>query len=150
MKSRYTWRCHTCDASNSAEANACASCGFPANATGKQIVAARALNGPAANALKSSVDASKPSITELLSPLTLWRKVIAVSGMALMLGGLLWLKVTFSFIEAAMSVGASAAGLLLLALAYAGAKLPSLNPSTGVVPRSTNSTKETALPQNDA
>jgi len=150
MKSPYAWRCHICDASNSAEASTCASCGFPAKATGKQIEAAKALRTPKASITESSDDANKPSIAELLSPLTLWRKVIAALGMVLIAGGLLWLKITFSFVEATMSVGAFAAGLLLLALAYAGAELPPLNLSARAFPKSANSASKSALPHNDA
>ena len=44
MKLPYAWSCHACDASNSAEANTCSACGFPAKATAKQIDAVKALS----------------------------------------------------------------------------------------------------------
>jgi hypothetical protein len=36
----YDWRCHSCEAANVAGAFRCASCGFPAFAPGRKIVAA--------------------------------------------------------------------------------------------------------------
>jgi hypothetical protein len=123
MKTPYAWRCFKCDSSNVAEENVCAFCGFPARATGGQIEAARAT--PYASNLSEAIEASrKPSIGELLAPLSPWRRTVAVTGMLLFGGGLLWLKVTFSLTEAAVSVGASIAGLLVMGLAFAGAELP--------------------------
>ena len=122
----------------------CAFCGFPAKATGGQIEAAR--ETPNVRNLSQSIEGSrKSSIGELLAPLSPWRRTVAVTGMLLFGGGLLWLKVTFSLTGAAVSLGASIAGLLVIGLAFAGAELPPVSaaPESLQSGGSTNQSAET-------
>ena len=57
---------------------------------------------------------------ELLSPLPFHRRVAVVLGVLLMVGGMLWFKVAFSFVEMAWSFSALALGVIVAALSAAG------------------------------
>ena len=149
MNTPYPWRCYAFDGLNDAEAATCTSCGFPASATGKQIGVARESPGTHLTLSEQPGRSTKPFVAELLAPLNTWRKVIAITGMLISGGGLLWLKVTLSFMGAALSIGASLLGLLILGLAYAGAKLPS-DSNTGVPLRREESRRELGAARSDA
>jgi ribosomal protein L37E len=150
MRAPYAWRCHICDRSNEAEVTACTSCGFPARATGKQIEVAKAAPGTPTDLHKSADGPSKISILEVLGPLSVWRKVVAVAGMLLAGGGGVWLKVTFSLVEAALSIGAFVAGLLILALAFVGMKPPPVVSDPLVAPRGPEAANESAAVRDGA
>ena len=45
MMPQYAWTCHACSASNPAATETCSNCGFPARASGAEILRARAAHG---------------------------------------------------------------------------------------------------------
>jgi hypothetical protein len=110
----YAWQCFACDASNPATAALCTTCGFPARATAKQIDAARAA-GTSVTAKpielqgRSAIDA----IAQTLAPLPMWRQALVVIGGLLGIGGIVWLKLAWSFAGTAWSLGAVALGIVL-------------------------------------
>ncbi|WP_457328688.1 hypothetical protein [Rhizobacter sp. P5_C2] len=112
----YAWQCFACEASNAPGTDPCSSCGFPARATRRQIDAARAARTTAAAKpivpqRRSAID----SIADALSPLSMWRQVVAVIGGLLAVGGVLWLKLTMSFPGLASSLAATILGIVLMA-----------------------------------
>ena len=124
MKTPYVWRCFVCGEANQPAALTCATCGFPARASGRQIEAARAARNQDKAVLVQRVKIEEKStiglVSDALSPLPIWRRVVAIVGSAVMLAGLLWFKVVFSFTEAAWCVVTVICGLAMLGYAYAG------------------------------
>jgi hypothetical protein len=121
MSAPYAWQCFACGAGNLAAADVCSACSFSARATGADIATARAANAKGSSPRPSIRDKSAfEAVAEALSPLPFWRQFLAVCGGLLLLGGLLWLKITFSFAELAWSAVAEIVGLATMALAFAG------------------------------
>lgn len=69
---------------------------------------------------KTKGPTSIEAIAAALVPLSHWHKVLAVVGGTSAFAGLLWLKITFSLVEAAWSVLAVAFGFAALGLAGRG------------------------------
>jgi len=93
-------------------------------ATGSDIVAARAAREVSGKPQRPAVrdESTLESIVDSLSPLPLWRQCIVVCGALISLGGVIWLKATFSFVEAGWSIAVTAAGVVLVGVGYAGLK----------------------------
>jgi ribosomal protein L37E len=112
----YAWQCFACEASNPPGTDPCSSCGFPARATGRQIDAARAAKTTAAaKPIVLQKRSAFAAIADALSPLPMWRQVLAAIGGLLAVGGALWLKLTMSFPGIASSLGATILGIVLMA-----------------------------------
>jgi hypothetical protein len=125
MRAPYAWQCFACSAGNLPTADVCSACGFSARATGADIAAARAAKAKGAGPRSAIRDKSAfEAIAEALSPLPFWRQFLAVCGGLFLLGGLLWLKITFSFAGLAWSAVAAVVGLATMAVAFAGHNSP--------------------------
>lgn len=100
----------------------CAQCGFPARATGREIARAKAEYGSRA-AQVSQVDlrpeATHRGLLDLLVPLSTWRRVVAITGVALAAGGGVVVKIAWSFAGLRWGALALAAGLTIAGLAAA-------------------------------
>jgi hypothetical protein len=84
MNRPYRWRCFACDKPNAALATACASCGFPARASGAEIARARAAWGTGATAAHTRYSPPAASIAAPRAKWSGWRKGFAVAGVALL------------------------------------------------------------------
>jgi hypothetical protein len=122
MNLPYAWRCFACSEVNEPTISVCAACRFPACARGADIAAARAARETEAKArcpvVRKTGDID--SIADLLAPLPLWRRVIAVCGALASAGGCLWLKVTFSLVGVLWGIAGLVGGAALTGLAFAG------------------------------
>ena len=107
----YDWSCHVCRSSNGAGSEACASCGFPAIASGREIAVAQA-----SHALHHAKHG------EAIGP-SLWKEsravrvgageVIGIVAVSLFMGAAQVLKIAWS-----LRVLLLAAGVLVLTLAF--------------------------------
>ena len=123
MRSDYSWQCLICGASNGAANGACAQCGFPARATGREIAKAKA-EYRSTPARVSQVDlkpeSSRERLSDVLSPLSPWRQILAVVGVALAAVGGLTLKIAWSFAALGWGALALAGGFVIGVVAFAG------------------------------
>jgi hypothetical protein len=111
-----------CDSVNEAGTAKCNACGFAAVATGAEIQRAREERlGVSPRRTQPATDFAA-SVHAALAPLPIWRRLIAVVGGALAVGGVVWLKLAFSWASMGISVLAAIAGFLLFGLAYSGVK----------------------------
>lgn len=114
--SPYAWQCFACETSNPATASLCSACGFPARATGRQIDEARATRTTAAaKPIVQQERSASYAIAQALAPLPPWRQTLAVIGGLLGAGGVVWLKLAWSFDGIAWGLGAMLLGILLMA-----------------------------------
>lgn len=119
MHPSFAWQCFICEESNPPGETACHACGFPAKATGGEVAAARVARAGKKKPSQIKDSSAVESIAEALRPLSLWRKVLAIVGGALLFGGMIWFKIAFSLAEVVWSIAAVISGLGAVALAYA-------------------------------
>ncbi|HYE40603.1 MAG TPA: hypothetical protein VEB23_11765 [Ramlibacter sp.] len=116
MNQRYRWRCFACDKANAASATVCASCGFPARASGTEIARARAsrrIDGSFERPFSPPTQAARVPRPRWSS----WRKGSAMAGVAMVaIGGLATLA-SWSWPLFALSLLAFMLGALLLLVA---------------------------------
>ncbi len=77
----YSWQCHVCACSNKATSVRCEHCGFPGQATGKEITDARQKYHGTTPSSAVPKDNSLRSLQVLFAPLPLWRKSIAMTAL---------------------------------------------------------------------
>ena len=113
----YDWQCHVCFFANLARDDICGKCGFPARASGRDILAARtAKEHPNRVVFTRTPDALERLSIEL-QPLPLWRKTFAIFGLVFAFGGGILLKVTFSWTEALIGFAMLVTGMATFGLA---------------------------------
>lgn len=117
MNRPYRWRCFACDKPNGRSATSCASCGFPARASGAEIAAAQAAWRSGGSALRAPDTAPSVSLAAPRVKWSGWRKGLAIAGVVLLaisvyagMGALAWPRF-------ALSLFACMFGALLLLVA---------------------------------
>ena len=128
VRSDYSWQCLICGASNAAASGACVQCGFPARATGHQIAKAKAEHGSGAAQVSEvalKAEGSYERLSALLAPLSTWRQVLTVVGIALAAVGGLTFKIAWSFAGLGWGALALTGGLIVVGIAVADKQAPS-------------------------
>ena len=117
MKQPYRWRCFACDNANEPSATSCASCGFPARASGAEIAKARAARG-IGGTYTHRPDSPPATLAEgSVAKWSRWRKGLAIAGAALLaISGVGWTQ-PFSWPSFTISLLALMFGGSLLLLA---------------------------------
>jgi len=116
MMQPYRWRCFACDSPNEPLAASCASCGFPARASGVDIDRARVARRQGAPVPMPYVPSS-PSIGEPPARWSGWRKGLAIAGAVLLaVSGFAW-SGSMSWPRLALSLLALMFGAVLLLIA---------------------------------
>ena len=121
MQQPYRWRCFACDSANEPAAKFCASCDFPARASGAQIAEARAISAAGSEPRKPPSRTPSGSIGDLFVGLGGWRKGLAIVGTTCSGIGVLGLKAMMSWHYFVLSALALAVGILMFGLAHLGA-----------------------------
>ena len=94
MRLPYRWRCFACDEPNEPSSTSCASCGFPARATGHEIARARAARGIEAFPARLYGPSAEAGGFSLAS-WSAWRKGFVLSGAALVaVGAYAWIELS--------------------------------------------------------
>ena len=123
MAEAYRWRCFACESVNEPSSVTCSNCGFPARASGRRIaeVQASKLGAQTRSDLSNSGGAFE-KFDEYLRPLSPWRRAVAIFGFAVASGGMIWLKVTFSWLQMGIAMLTFFTGAALMGAASIGAK----------------------------
>jgi hypothetical protein len=120
MKRAYRWRCFACDDANAASATSCASCGFPAVASGAEIARAQAARRMgAAPPLPSAERAPSATLAQALADWKGWRLGFGIAGAVLLAIGAYAAKDILSWRSLGVSMFALMFGLILLLVAWA-------------------------------
>lgn len=91
MKQPYRWRCFACDRPNEPLATSCASCGFPARASGAEIAKARAARAIGASYAHRPEGSPAVLVQGGVAKWSGWRKGLVIAGAALLaISGLAW------------------------------------------------------------
>lgn len=117
MKRPYRWRCFACDKPNEARATSCATCGFPARASGSEIARARAAWRPGDSGARLPYSPPSVSTAGSQAKWSGWRKGSAIAGVALLaITAYAWTGL-FTWPRLAVSVFACMFGAFLLVVA---------------------------------
>ncbi|MBC5783052.1 hypothetical protein H8N03_08870 [Ramlibacter sp. USB13] len=113
----YRWRCFVCDKPNAASATSCASCGFPARASGAEIERARAA-WRGGQGLRFADIAPSAAIAPSREKWSGWRMALAIGGAALLAISAYGWSGSLSWTRLALSLFACMFGALLLVVAF--------------------------------
>jgi hypothetical protein len=118
MKRPYRWRCFACDKANEPLAKSCASCGFPATASGTEIARARAAWLTGGSVARVPYSPPSPSLAGPQEKWSGWRKGLAIAGAALLATNAYAWTGALSWPRLALSLFACMFGVLLLLVAF--------------------------------
>lgn len=124
MKRAYRWRCFACDKPNAASATSCASCGFPAKATGAEIARAQAAHRRGVAPLQGIDRPAAASLRPSLAVWKGWQLGFGLAGALLLAIGLYAAKEVLSWRGLGVSVFALMFGLVLLMVAWGARSVP--------------------------
>lgn len=119
MKLAYRWRCFACDKPNAASATSCASCGFPARATGAEIARAQAAHRIGLPPMASRERPPAASVANPLAGLRGWRLGFLLVGAVLLAIGIYAGNGMLSWAGLGVAVLALIFGSVLVMIAWA-------------------------------
>jgi hypothetical protein len=112
----YRWRCFVCDKPNAASATSCASCGFPARASGAEIERARAA-WRGGHGVRYADSAPVAAIAPSQAKWSGWRIGLAIAGAVLLAMSAYGWTGSLSWPRLALSLFACMFGAVLLVVA---------------------------------
>lgn len=119
MKRTYRWRCFACDKANEASATFCSSCGFPAVATGPEIVRAQAAHRIGLSPIPRPAISPEVASAQGLADWRGWRLGLLVTGAVLLVIGAYAGNHVLSWRGLGVSVFALMFGLVFVTVAWA-------------------------------